>query len=71
VANRTAAQHDGAELRAEIGSLLLARAVEYIRGMDDGLTTPNCPACLTHLWAAGSDEKPYWWCPICKVARLT
>jgi hypothetical protein len=38
--------------------------------MDDGLSTPNCGECLTRLLLAGSDEHPYWWCPVCKVARL-
>jgi len=42
----------------------------YGRGMD-GLDTPNCEVCLARLWPAGSDEHPYWWCPSCKVARLS
>ena len=37
--------------------------------MDD-LDTPNCPQCLTPLVIAGTEKHPYWFCPVCKVARL-
>jgi hypothetical protein len=42
-----------------------------LRMENDGIGTPNCPECLTMLWPAGSDEHPYFWCPTCKVARLS
>ena len=37
----------------------------------DDLGTPNCDECLTPLELAGTDDRPYWYCPSCKVARLT
>ena len=33
--------------------------------------TPNCDVCLKMLELSGTDERPYWYCPSCKVARLT
>jgi tRNA(Ile2) C34 agmatinyltransferase TiaS len=33
--------------------------------------SPNCPECLIRLEVAGTERNPYWWCPECKVARLT
>lgn len=38
--------------------------------MDD-IESPNCPQCLTRLEIAGTEEHPYWFCPVCKVARLS
>jgi formamidopyrimidine-DNA glycosylase len=38
--------------------------------MDD-VIAPNCTDCLTPLEAAGTERHPYWWCPVCKVARLS
>jgi hypothetical protein len=29
------------------------------------------PQCLTSLEVAGTEDHPYWWCPWCKVARLS
>ena len=37
----------------------------------EDLGTPNCEKCLTTLELAGTDERPYWFCPSCKVAHLT
>jgi hypothetical protein len=39
--------------------------------MDDDAFTPNCVECLTQLEVAGTEKHPYWWCPLCKVVRLT
>jgi hypothetical protein len=32
--------------------------------------TPNCPECFTPLEVAGTVEHPFWWCPVCRVARV-
>lgn len=37
---------------------------------DDLPDVPHCPECLTQLEVAGTEDHPYWWCPVCKVARL-
>ena len=45
----------------------------YRREMDDNdswLETPNCPVCLARMWPSGTDEKPYWYCPSCKLPRI-
>jgi len=40
--------------------------------MDDAdLVAPQCQECLTALEVAGTTQHPYWWCPSCKVARLS
>jgi hypothetical protein len=36
-----------------------------------GVTTPNCEECLHPLEVAGTEAHPYWWCPECRVARLS
>jgi hypothetical protein len=49
------------------------RAADYRHSMDDNdawMGTPNCPVCLIRMWPAGSDEKPYWYCPTCKLPRI-
>lgn len=41
--------------------------------MDDDLpaeVAPRCPDCHMLLEDAGSVERPFWWCPVCKIARL-
>jgi formamidopyrimidine-DNA glycosylase len=37
----------------------------------DEIGTPNCPECLSVLQVAGTAQRPYFWCPVCRVARLT
>ncbi len=37
----------------------------------DEVIAPNCPECLAALEVLGTVEHPYWWCPVCKVARLS
>jgi len=49
------------------------RAADYPRGMDDDdswMGTPNCPVCLARMWPSGMDEKPYWYCPSCRLPRI-
>lgn len=36
----------------------------------DGTAAPNCPECLTPLEVAGTVEHPYWYCPVCRIARV-
>jgi hypothetical protein len=58
---------------------LLARphkaTIEHHIDMPDdelaGLTPPTCEECLHALEVAGTEAHPYWWCPECKVARLS
>jgi hypothetical protein len=55
------------------GKLLTSRVgTAYRSVMDDELSAgvPNCPECFTALWPAGSDEKPYWYCPSCRLPRI-
>jgi len=37
----------------------------------ENLGVPNCNDCLEPLKLSGTAESPYWYCPSCKVARLT
>jgi len=47
------------------------RSRAYRAVMDDELDAPNCSECLTRLEVAGTETHPHWWCPSCKVARLS
>lgn len=34
---------------------------------DEKMGTPNCPVYLARIWPSGSEEKPYRYCPTCKL----
>jgi hypothetical protein len=53
------------------GYALTARLEYAARMDDDDLLTLRCEECLTQLEVAGTTQHPYWFCPSCKVARLS